>query len=108
MAMCPRNVFPNPLRQACWKNAFDRLLCSKSQKGGMGPGLVYGEPHVTLVLSQTSVDRFFPTITAVIYKIILTIAKGLIKTVVSIQSIRNVCHTVCTQSIRFISIIPTL
>lgn len=74
----------------------------------MGLGLVYGEPHVTLVLSQTSVDRFFPTITAVIYKIILTIAKGLIKTVVSIQSIRNVCHTVCTQSIIFISIIPTL
>lgn len=74
----------------------------------MGTGLVYGETHVIPALSQTSVDRFFPTLTAVIYKIVLTIAKGLIKTVVSIQSLWNVCHTVCTQSIRFISIIPTL
>lgn len=53
LAMFPCNLFPNPLPQACRENAFDKLLCSQSQKGGRGPGLVYGEPHVILALSQT-------------------------------------------------------
>lgn len=84
LAMFPCNLFPNPLPQACRENAFDKLLCSQSQKGGIGPGLVYGEPQVILALSQTSRKTlrgqiFSPTITAVIYKMILTIAKGLIK-----------------------------